>query len=145
MTGGSSPRIYLSTGEPSGDLHGGAVVRALRRRFPAAMVEATGGPEVAAAGAIVRYGIDGCSVMGAAEVVRAVPHHLRLLADLHRRFSERRYDLVVLVDYPGFHLRVARTAASFGIPVLYYIAPQLWAWGAHRAPALRRATRALAV
>ena len=69
MTGGSSPRIYLSTGEPSGDLHGGAVVRALRRRFPAAMVEATGGPEVAAAGAIVRYGIDGCSVMGAAEAV----------------------------------------------------------------------------
>ena len=145
MTPGDAARFYLSAGEPSGDLHGASVVRALRQRFPHAVIEATGGPRIAAAGAVIRHSIAACGAMGIAEVIHTIPRHMAMLADLEQRFRQGSYDAVVLVDYPGFHLKVAQAAARAGIPVLYYIAPQLWAWGAGRAPRLRRSTRALAV
>ncbi len=85
------------------------------------------------------------SAMGLAEAVRALPIHLRLLRRLKHRFAEGRYDVVVLVDYPGFHLRLAAAAARHGVPVLYYIAPQVWAWGSWRLPTLRTHVRHLAV
>lgn len=89
--------------------------------------------------------IDGLSAMGLAEAARTVPNHLLLLGRLTRDFARGRYDLVILVDYPGFHLRLARSAARRGIPVLYYIAPQLWAWAPWRVGALRRYVKELAV
>jgi lipid-A-disaccharide synthase len=145
MRVGSAPRIYLSTGEPSGDLHGEGVVRALQRELPDAVIEATGGPRIGGTGAVIRHSIDDLGALGAAEVIRSVPRHLGVLADLTRRFQRGRYDLVILLDYPGFHLRVARAATRAGVPVLYYIAPQLWAWRAQRAGELRRWVRELAV
>ena len=145
MSRGDAPRIYLSAGEPSGDLHGAGVVRALLRRFPGAAIEATGGAMMAASGAVIRHSISGCGAMGVAEVIHTIPRHFGMLSDLTKRFRGGQYDLVVLVDYPGFHLKLAAAATQAGIPVLYYIAPQLWAWGAGRAGRLRQSTRALAV
>jgi lipid-A-disaccharide synthase len=145
MSSGGSPRIYVSTGEPSGDLHGAAVVRMLRRRLPAAVIEATGGPHLASAGALIRHSISGLGAMGAVEILKTIPRHLALLSDLTRRFTSASLDLLILVDYPGFHLRLARAASAAGVPVLYYIAPQLWAWGASRATSLKRNTRHVAV
>jgi lipid-A-disaccharide synthase len=85
------------------------------------------------------------SVVGLVEAIRSVPVHLRALARIERLFRRNEYDLAVLIDYPGFHLRVAAAARRAGIPVLYYIAPQLWAWGAWRAKALCKNVRSLAV
>ena len=72
------------------------------------------------------------SVVGFVEALAKIPAHYRLLNRVKKAFNEKRYDLVILVDYPGYHLRAASAASAAGIPVLYYIAPQMWAWGAGR-------------
>ena len=93
-----SPRILVSAGEPSGDLHGAAVVRALRRQFPDAAIEAFGGERMAAAGAAVLWPMEHYTVMGLAEIVHKIPAHYRLLRTLRQRFAEARYDLVIPID-----------------------------------------------
>jgi len=137
-------RIYISAGEPSGDAHAAAVVTALRRRLPTAAFEAFGGPSLEAAGATVLDRMERMSVVGFVEALWKLPAHVRLLGRARDAFRARRYDLVVLVDYPGYHLRAAAAAHAAGIPVLYYIAPQMWAWGAARVRRLA-AVRRLAV
>jgi lipid-A-disaccharide synthase len=139
-----APRIYVSAGEPSGDAHAAAVVAALKRRVPAAAVEAFGGPGLAAAGATVLDRMERFSVVGFVEALWKLPAHLRLLRRVRDALQDKRYDLVILVDYPGYHLRVAAAARAAGIPVLYYIAPQMWAWAPGRVRKLA-AVRRLAV
>jgi lipid-A-disaccharide synthase len=139
------PRIFISAGEPSGDLHAAGVVRALRERYPGATIEALGGPEMAQAGATLRYRMEGLAAFGVVEVVTKIRAHYRLLQALRDDFRAGRYDLVILVDYPGFHLRVAEAAHGAGVKVLYYIAPQLWAWRPGRARRLAAAVDRLAV
>jgi lipid-A-disaccharide synthase len=145
MIARASPRIFVSAGEPSGDLHGAGVVRALRTRHPDATIEALGGPRMAEAGAIIRYPIEGLAAFGLVEVVTKLGAHLRLLNSLRQDFRSGRYDLVILIDYPGFHLRVAEAARHAGTKVLYYIAPQLWAWHPGRARRFAAAVDRLAV
>jgi lipid-A-disaccharide synthase len=144
MTGGPV-RIFVSAGEPSGDLHGSGVVKALRERYPTAVIEAFGGPAMAAAGASVLFPMEDYSAMGFVEVIESLPAHLRLLRTLRRRFHQQPYDLVLLIDYPGVHLRLARFARNSGARVLYYIPPQLWAWRPGRARRLRGVVDRLAV
>jgi lipid-A-disaccharide synthase len=127
-----APRIYVSAGEPSGDAHAAAVVTALKRQVPAIAVDAFGGPGLAAAGATVLDRMEGFSVVGFVEALWKLPAHLRLLRRVRDAFRGKRYDLAILVDYPGYHLRVAAEARAAGIPVLYYIAPQMWAWAPGR-------------
>lgn len=138
-------RIFVSAGEPSGDLHGAGVVEALRKRYPRAEIDAFGGPAMAAAGARVLYPMEEYSAMGFIEVIESLPAHLRLLKTLRERFRRSRYDLVLLIDYPGFHLRLAASARRSGARVLYYIPPQLWAWRPGRARRLRGVVDRLAV
>ena len=138
-------RVYISAGEASGDAHAANLARALTGLIPGVTLEGTGGPLMAAAGVHNRHSIASLGASGLFEAARSVPHHFRLYRDLERRFHEGRYHLLVVVDYPGFHLRLAGAAARSGIPVLYYIAPQLWAWGQGRATRLSRAARKVAV
>jgi len=140
-----APRIFVSAGEPSGDLHGAGVVQALRARHPDATIEALGGPRMAAAGAQIRYPMEGLAAFGLVEVVTKLRAHLRLLRALRADFRSHRYDLVILIDYPGFHVRVAEAAREAGTKVLYYIAPQLWAWRPGRARRFASAVDRLAV
>jgi lipid-A-disaccharide synthase len=145
MIARAAPRIFISAGEPSGDLHGAGVVRALQARDPDAVIDALGGPQMAQAGARVRYPMEGLAAFGVVEVVTKLGAHVRLLRALRADFRAGRYDLVILIDYPGFHLRVAEAAHSSGTKVLYYIAPQLWAWRPERARRLAAAVDRLAV
>lgn len=138
-------RVCLCAGERSGDRHAAGLARSLRARRPDAILEGVGGPAMAAAGVGLLERIDSLEAMGFAQPVLRLWTHLRLLARLRRRFQGGRYDLVILVDYPGFNLRVAEAAARAGIPALYYIAPQVWAWGPARAERLRRSVRSVAV
>ena len=140
-----TPRIFISAGEPSGDLHGAGVVRALRKRYPEATIEALGGPQIEQAGATLRYHMEGLAAFGVVEVVTKIRAHYRLLRALQNDFRVGRYDLVILVDYPGFHVRVAEAAHRTGTKVLYYIAPQLWAWRPGRARRFAAAVDRLAV
>jgi lipid-A-disaccharide synthase len=145
MTQRGAPRIFISAGEPSGDLHAAGVVRALYQRYPGATIEALGGPQMELAGATIRYPMEGLAAFGVVEVLTKIRAHYRLLRALQADFRVGRYDLVILVDYPGFHLRVAEAAHRTGTKVLYYIAPQLWAWRPERARRLAAAVDRLAV
>lgn len=138
-------RILVTAGEPSGDLHAAHIVTALRARLPDAVIDAVGGPHTERAGATLRRSIDGLSAMGFVEILGKLPAHLRLLHALTADFRAGRYDLLITVDYPGFHLRLAESAKRHGVPVLWYIAPQLWAWRPQRAARLARAVDRLAV
>ncbi len=140
-----APAILVSAGEPSGDAHGGPLVAALRRRLPGVPVEAVGGPCIEAAGARVRWRLERLSALGFLEVLGQVPLHYRLLRTLERESRAGRFRLAVLIDYPGFHLRLGRRLRRAGVPVLYYVAPQLWAWRPGRLTALRAAADRLAV
>jgi len=141
----SSGTVFVSAGEPSGDQHAGAMIAALRRAVPDVAVEGVGGPQLAAAGVRLLARIEDLTVMGFVEVVRKVPAHWRLLRRIERRLRDGDVRLVVLVDYPGFHLRVAAAAHRAGVPVMYYIAPQLWAWGERRVRQMAQTVTRLAV
>jgi lipid-A-disaccharide synthase len=125
------PRIYISAGEPSGDAHGAAVASALRRRLDA-QIDAFGGPALEAAGARILDRMEHYSVFGFVEALWKLPAHVRLLGRVRAAFRAGRYDLAILIDYPGYHLRAASVMAQAGVPVLYYIAPQMWAWAPGR-------------
>lgn len=139
------PVILMLAGEASGDQHGGKVARALRRRWPRARLLGLGGPQMAAQGVELLAGLDQLSVMGFAEVVRHLPFFWRLERRVTRLLDDSNIDLVLPIDYPGFNLRIARKARELDIPVLYYIAPQVWAWKAHRAQQLARDADTIAV
>ncbi len=140
-------RVFVSAGEPSGDKHAGALVAALRRAAsgPRLIVEAIGGPSLREQGAEIIIDSERLGAMGLAEAAGSAVTHLRAYRTAARRLRTGAYDLAVLVDYPGFHLALAGVARHAGIPVLYYIAPQLWAWGAWRASRLAATVSHLAV
>jgi lipid-A-disaccharide synthase len=140
-----APTVFVSAGEPSGDAHAAAFVAALREAVPGVRVEGLGGAHLARAGAELMARIEDLTVMGFVEVLAKVPAHARLLRRMRERFARGDVRLVVLVDYPGFHLHVAAAARRAGIPVLYYIAPQLWAWAERRVKKLRERVSHLAV
>ncbi len=140
-----TPRILVTTGEPSGDLHGSRVIEALGQRFPGATITAIGGPHIAATGTTILRDIDDFAAMGFVEIVHKIPAHLALYRRLCREFEAGRHDLLITVDYPGFHVRLAEGARRRGVKVLHYIAPQLWAWRPQRAARWARAVDRLAV
>lgn len=104
-----------------------------------------GGQRMRAAGVELIEDAERLAVMGFVEVIRHVPHHWALLAQIRRRLAAGRVALVILMDYPGFNMKVARAARDAGVPVLYYITPQVWAWGAGRLEALARTVTRAAV
>jgi lipid-A-disaccharide synthase len=140
-----APRILISAGEPSGDLHGARVVAALRQRWPGATIYGLGGPRMAREGVELIAGLDRLAVLGFAEVVRHLPYFVGLLRRLRSALDAEPPDLVLLIDYPGLNMRLARAAKRRGIPVLYYIAPQVWAWHRSRVGRLARDVDHLAV
>ncbi|MCY3698673.1 MAG: lipid-A-disaccharide synthase [Gemmatimonadetes bacterium] len=128
----------MSAGESSGDHHGAAVAREIRRKLPGARLFGIGGREMDAAGVSRIAGLDELSVMGGTEVLRRLPGFLRLERRIRRLFAREDVRLFLPIDYPGLNLRLARSARRQGRRVLYYIAPQVWAWREGRARKLRR-------
>ena len=140
----SAPSILLAAGEPSGDLHGAGVARALRQRWPDAKLFGLGGPRMAAEGVELLARFEDLAVMGFVEVASRLPYFVKLMGTVRREMLVRRADLVIPIDYPGFNLRLSRAATESGVPVLYYIAPQVWAWHRSRMKELARVTRRVA-
>ena len=121
-------RVLLVAGEASGDLHGAALLRALQQRVPHLDVAGVGGARLRAAGMRVLVDTEHVATMGFVETFGTLGRLLRTYRRLVRFLDEERPRLVVLIDYPEFNLRLARQAKRRGIPVFYFIAPQVWAW-----------------
>ncbi len=138
-------RIFLSAGEISGDLTGAALVEAIRRRHPETRFAGLGGPRMAQAGVRLLAGLEQLAVVGFAEVVRHLPFFLRLRSRVAAELDGWRPDLVIPIDYPGFNLWLTQAAHARGLRVLYYIAPQVWAWRWNRVRTLADAADAVAV
>ena len=124
--------VLFVAGETSGDLHAAAVAAELRERAPQLGLTGIGGSRMEDAGVSLLEHAERLAVMGFAEVVRHIPRHYRLLSEIRSRLASGRVGLVTLIDYPGFNMKVAAAARAAGVPVLYYITPQVWAWGAGR-------------
>ena len=130
--------ILFVAGETSGDLHAAGVATAIRRREPDRPLVGIGGSRMRDAGVELVEDVERLAVMGFVEVIRHIPRHWLLLRDVRRRLDRNQTGLVALIDYPGFNMRVAERARARGVPVLYYITPQVWAWGAGRLTKLSR-------
>lgn len=125
-------RVMMIAGETSGEQHGAGVVRALRAMQPGIDLYGIGGDRMRAEGMELVHHCAELSFMGFGEVLRNLPTVLRVQRDLEALLKSRRPDVVVLIDYPGFNLRFARSVKRAGIPVVYYISPQVWAWNRGR-------------
>jgi len=131
-------RIFFSVGEPSGDMHGANLIRALASRHRDWQFVGYGGPKMADAGCRLHADLTQLAVMWIAQALLNLHKFLALLFRANRYFREERPDLVVLIDYPGFNWWIARRAKAHGIPVVYYGPPQLWAWAGWRVGKMRR-------
>ncbi len=137
--------VLFVAGEASGDLHAAGVAQALAQLRPDLKLTAVGGDRLAAAGVEIIERYDEMAVMGFVEVLRTIPDHFFLLRRLAARLQSGKVALLILVDYPGFNMKLAEEAKKAGVPVLYYVTPQVWAWGAGRLPKLRRLVKKAAV
>lgn len=144
-SGARGGRVFLVAGEPSGDRLAAAVATALAARRPGVELRGHGGARMAAAGVELDTDLAADAVMGVSAVLRAAPRFIGLYARTLRLLDGERPDCVVLVDYPGFNLRVAEAAKRRGIPVVWYVAPQIWAWAPWRATRIGRAVDDLLV
>src|SRR5262245_42589973 len=138
-------RLLIVAGEASGDLHGGNLARALRAQQPTLQLLGVGGRRMREAGVELLYDIRDLAVVGAVEAL----HSLRTLWTVYRTLlaevERAPVDAVVLIDFPGFNLKLAKALAHRNIPVLYYIAPQVWAWHPGRLKKIRHWVRQLFV
>jgi lipid-A-disaccharide synthase len=121
-------RVMMSCGEASGDLYAGALAEALRARVPGIEIFGFGGPRMQAAGGELLGEFSQFSVTGLTEALRVVPRSIGMLRRLVRAARERRPDVFVAIDFPDFNFRLMARLRRLGIPVVYYISPQLWAW-----------------
>lgn len=130
-------KLYVIAGEPSGDLHGANLVKELKGLHPDLQVRAWGGEQMEAAGAeLVKHYRD-LAFMGFVEVILNIRTILRNIAFCKADLLEFKPDAVVLIDYPGFNLRIAEFCHVQGVPVHYYISPQIWAWKQNRVYKIR--------
>lgn len=137
------PRIVLCAGELSGDMHAAHVVAALYRHLPGAHITGMAGALSAEAGMEVRFQYRDYAVIGFTGILASLPRFHRLEKNLRAQIDEA--ELFIAVDYPGLNLRLCDYAHRRGKKVLYYIAPQVWAWGARRVERMRRTVDSVAV
>jgi lipid-A-disaccharide synthase len=121
-------KLAIVAGEASGDLHASEVVRELKRLDPALQMFGIGGDLLAREGMQLMHHASELGFIGIFNVLRHLPMFRRIFRELLDRLREEKPDAVLLVDYPGFNLRVAQRAKELGLRVVYYISPQVWAW-----------------
>jgi lipid-A-disaccharide synthase len=131
-------RVFISAGEPSGDMHGANLIRSLRRLRPDLIIDGFGGEHMADAGCSLVYPLTDMAIFGLLKAALSAPRFAAILDKAKSFFRKHRPDVVVLIDFPGFHWWLARAARQEGIPVLYFVPPQIWAWASWRVRKMRR-------
>ena len=131
-------KYYVIAGEASGDLHGAGLIRELHAQDAEADIRCWGGDKMEAAGATLVKHYRELAFMGFVEVIRHLPEILRNISFCKKDILEYKPDVLVLIDYPGFNLRIAKWAKEQGIKVAYYISPQVWAWKESRVKAMKQ-------
>lgn len=124
----ASPRILLVAGEASGDMHGASLVRELRSRCPGAHIAGIGGSHLRREGMEILVDTATVATMGLTEILGSAGRLIGAYRMMRRYLREQRPDLVILIDYPEFNMLLAKYAKRLGVPVFYYISPQVWAW-----------------
>ncbi|MCH8205355.1 MAG: lipid-A-disaccharide synthase [Candidatus Hydrogenedentes bacterium] len=138
-------RLFFSAGEASGDQHGAHLIEALRALDPAIECEGLGGTRMEAAGMTLRHDLAGRAIMGFVEIVRSFGFIRSVFMDTVGHLKRSRPDGLVVIDYPGFNIRLAQRAKAMGIPVVYYISPQVWAWKKGRIHTIAKAVKKMLV
>jgi len=141
---GRKPLVFISAAEPSADLHGAALIRATLRLCPDTRFVGVAGPKMAAAGCdrIYDFSQHSAMLLGA---IGAAGRAISMLTTCENHLRRYPFDAAVVIDSPTLHLPLAAKAHAIGVPVLYYIAPQMWAWGAYRIHKLRNNADRVAV
>ncbi len=135
----------IVAGEASGDLHGAEVVKAILRLQPQIPIMAMGSERMARAGASLIIDSSKLSVVGITEVFGKIGKLLKAYRELKKIINKKSISLLILIDFPDFNLLLAKAANRAGVPVLYYISPQVWAWRAGRAQKIARLVQKMAV
>lgn len=138
-------KYYIIAGEASGDLHGSNLIKALHVKDPQATIQCWGGEAMEAAGATLRKHYKDLAFMGFVEVLFHLKTILRNLSFCKEDILQFQPDVLVLIDYPGFNMRIATWAKQQGIKVVYYISPQVWAWKEKRVHSLKASVDKLLV
>jgi lipid-A-disaccharide synthase len=141
----SQQNIVVITGEASGDAHAGRMIGELKQLRPEITVRGIGGDNMRAAGAEIMFDFSELAVMGIVEVIKRYRHIKNIFNLILAELKVNAPDLLVLVDYPGFNLKLAKQAKNLGIPVLYYISPKVWAWRAGRVKTIKQYVDKMAV
>ncbi|HUL23776.1 MAG TPA: lipid-A-disaccharide synthase [Thermodesulfobacteriota bacterium] len=140
-----SKKILLVAGEASGDLHGSHLVEAIHRIHPEIKFLGVGGDGLKRVGMKLLYHSQSLSVVGITEVFAKLGSILKALRALKGALKREKPDLVIFIDFPEFNLRLARTVHRKGIPILYYISPQIWAWRPNRIKLIARLVKKMVV
>ena len=128
----SEKSIFIVAGEASGDKHAARLIREAKSIMPGLRVEGLGGEKMRQAGCELQADLASMAVMGFIQVLANIRFFRRLLHETVDYIEKKRPDAVVLVDYPGFNMRLASKVKKLGVPVIYYISPQIWAWRSGR-------------
>jgi lipid-A-disaccharide synthase len=128
----------VSCGEPSGDLYAGALAVEIRRRAPDTLIFGLGGQRMIAGGGELLADYRGLSVTGLVEALRVVPRSMSVMRRLVEAARSEKPQALVLIDFPDFNFRLGAAIKSLGVPIIYYISPQIWAWRRNRMRIMKR-------
>ncbi|WP_068540609.1 lipid-A-disaccharide synthase [Thermodesulfatator autotrophicus] len=137
-------RVFLVAGESSGDLHGASLVRALREILPGIHIQGIGGPKLRATGFECLYPAENLAIVGLPSLQEA-REVLRVFKRIKKILRESPPNLLILIDFPEFNLRLAKYAKRYQVPVFYFISPQVWAWRTYRVHLIKRVVDKMAV
>ena len=132
-----SLKFFLVAGEPSGDLHGGKLIRAMQNIHPNSTFMGHGGNAMKDAGMQILEHTDDLAIMGFVEVIKHLPRMMKIMGKTIDTITRTKPDRVILIDYPGFNLRLGKNIQHLGIPITYFILPQVWAWKEKRVETMK--------
>ena len=127
-----SLKFFIVAGEQSGDLHGSKLIDSIKKQYPKSTFIGHGGDRMIASGLEVMHHVNDLAIMGFTEVIKHLPFMINVMGESLEKIKSIKPDRIILIDYPGFNLRLAKNCRPHGIPISYFIMPQLWAWKENR-------------
>lgn len=138
MKTGEPLKFFIIAGEPSGDLHGGKLIQAIQEQEPNSTFMGHGGNSMKAAGMQILEHTDDLAIMGFMEVIKPLPRMMKIMNKTIDTITRVKPDRIILIDYPGFNLRLAKRIQNLKIPITYFILPQVWAWKEKRIEIMKK-------